>query len=94
MVKEIILNDRMIPVTNYQESVEDELVMISVDFKVSHEEYHEITTLLYKGSFDVNVPEKNVSFFATIQNYFTSITNLYQEGEVGDFHLSLVEMKR
>lgn len=94
MVREIILNDRVINVERYEEEKIDGLYKISIDFKVTSEEYHDVATLLYLGTFDVKVPEKAVSFRATIQQYSTSITNLYQKGQVGDYRLSLIEIKR
>ncbi|WP_339230133.1 DUF3219 family protein [Oceanobacillus sp. FSL K6-2867] len=64
---------------------------VSFDFKVTSEEYHDITTLLYKNDFIVQIPEENLEFRATIYNYATSITNLYEADAVGDFRLELVE---
>jgi hypothetical protein len=93
VVNEIMLDDTLIKVTNYQEEVADETGkhQISFDFKVRSNEYHDVTTLLYKGTFDVKVPEKEMKFEGTILNYYTSVTDLYKENEVGDFHLVLVE---
>ncbi|RKJ62383.1 DUF3219 family protein, partial [Butyricicoccus sp. 1XD8-22] len=47
----------------------------------------------YEGSFNVKVEERNIAFRGTIQNYSTSITNLYEKGQVADYKLSLVEVK-
>lgn len=93
MVNEIILNDTLIHVDSYKEEIENDLHKIFIDFKVTSEEYHDITTLLYEGIFDVKVPEKGLSFTANIQKYSTSITNLYEKGQVGDFTLCLLEVK-
>ncbi|WP_096199801.1 DUF3219 family protein [Bacillus sp. FJAT-45350] len=93
MVKEISLNDRAINIDSYTEEKVQGLHKIDVEFKVTSEEYHEITTLLYQGMFDVNVPEKELSFRGSIQQYFTSVTNLYEEGQVGTFTVSLLEEK-
>ena len=66
---------------------------ISLHFNVTSEDYHDVTTLLYKETFDVKVPEKDFMFKGTIQEYSTSITNLYEKDQVGEFTLSLVEVK-
>lgn len=93
MISNIILNNTVIPVYNFEENSQDGLLNIVVDFKVTSDNYHDIVTLLYKGVFDVNIPEKGIAFKGTIQEYYTSITNLYKKGEVGDYHLSLLEVK-
>lgn len=93
MIKEIILFDTVIHVDNYKEETVNGLNKITIDFKVSSEEYHDITTLLYKGIFDVKIPERDLSFRANIQQYSTSVTNLYEKGQVGEFQLSLLEVK-
>jgi hypothetical protein len=93
LVKEVVLNDTSINVYKYEEGKEGHLDKISFEFKVTSEEYHDITTLLYKGTFDVKVPERDLSFRASIQQYFTSFTNLYIKGQVAEFKLSLLEVK-
>jgi hypothetical protein len=93
LVKEIILNETSINVDKYEEDMEHGLVKISVQFKVSSEEYHDITTLLYNCTFNVKVPERELSFKASIHQYSTSFTNLYIKGQVGEFTLSLREVK-
>ncbi|MDQ1002383.1 hypothetical protein QFZ28_002783 [Neobacillus niacini] len=93
MVNEIVLDDTSIHVYKYEEDKEDELHKISIQFNVTSEEYHDITTLLYKGTFDVKVPERDLSFRASIQQYSTSFTNLYIKGQVGEFNLSLLEVR-
>jgi hypothetical protein len=93
LIIEIFLNDTLIKVINYEEEKVNGLNKISVDFTVTSEDYHEITTLLYKGSFDVKVPERHLSFRGAIQQYSTSFTNLYVKGQVGNFKLSLLEVK-
>jgi hypothetical protein len=94
LVKEIILNDTLIQLEHFKEENENGLHKISVQFKVTSEAYHEITTLLYKGIFDVKVPEKDLSFKGSILQYSTSVTNLYEKGQVGDFKVSLLEVKK
>jgi hypothetical protein len=97
VVTEVYLNDVSIPVISFKsEQIESSegksLTKITFDFKVrSGEEYHKITTLLYKMNFDVRVPAQEVEFKGTIQNYSTSFTNLYEENNVGVFHLQLIE---
>jgi len=93
LVNEIILNETTINVYNYEEKTENGLHKMSVEFKVTSEEYHDITTLLYKGTFDVKVPERNLSFRAKIYQYSTSFTNLYIKGQIGYFKLVLLEVK-
>ncbi|MFC0560098.1 DUF3219 family protein [Halalkalibacter alkalisediminis] len=46
------------------------------DFEVTSEEYHAMTTLLYKMNFDVKIPDRNWSGRPAIRNYSTSFTNL------------------
>lgn len=99
MVTEVELNDVEIKVTMYQEKTVDDpklgkpIQHIKFNFNVrSGEEYHKITTLLYKQTFDVKVPERNIAFRGTIESYSTSITNLYKENEVGVFTLELKEI--
>ncbi|KIL44338.1 DUF3219 family protein [Jeotgalibacillus soli] len=98
MPNHIMLNDTKINVDHYQDEMVSasgkELLKIVVDFKVNHEAYHAITTLLYELNFDVSVPEKNLAFRGTVHNYSTSVTNLYEEDAVGDFHLELIELKQ
>ena len=93
LVNEIILNETTINVYNHEEKTENGLHKMSVEFKVTSEEYHDITTLLYKGTFDVKVPERNLSFRAKIYQYSTSFTNLYIKGQIGYFKLVLLEVK-
>ena len=57
MVKEVLLNDVSISITDFhEEEVNDKatgkkLRNIGFNFKVTSEEYHEITTLLYQYEF-------------------------------------------
>jgi len=93
MVKEIVLNHTPINIDSYTEEMVEALHKISVTFKVTNENYHDITTLLYQGTFNVEVPERELSFKGSIQQYYTSISNLYEKGNVGEFQLSLLEKK-
>jgi|SRR5699024_8684992 len=97
MSQKVIINNYSIDVENLREetitrkTVNEKLRKIRFDFRVSHKDYHDITTLLYTNDFIVKIPSKNISFPATIQSYSTSITNLYDENAVGDFKLELIE---
>ncbi|MFJ7827572.1 DUF3219 family protein [Psychrobacillus sp. NPDC096623] len=87
----MILDNTLIKVNHYEEEKVNGLYQISVVFNVTSEDYHDIATLLYKGKFDVTVPETGIFFRGTIQKYSTSITNLYEKGQVGEYKLSLLE---
>ncbi|MBT2755189.1 DUF3219 family protein [Mesobacillus foraminis] len=91
MENTIILDDTLIPVDEYLEEKINGLRRISVKFKVTSGDYHDITTLLYKGTFLVKVSNTEESFKASIDQYSTSITNLYEKGNIGVFSLSLLE---
>ncbi|THE11704.1 DUF3219 family protein [Bacillus timonensis] len=93
MVTEIYLNDYKLNVTHYSEKTKNHHLLVKVEFKVSSEDYHDITTLLYKGNFDLKVPERNIACKVSIQEYSTSITNLYEKDQVGDFTLILRETR-
>lgn len=93
MVSKIILNDRVIQLRRYEEEKVNGFYKVSVIFDVTSKDYHDIATLLYNGTFDVKIPEKELMFRGTIYNYFTSITNLYEENQVGQYTLTLVEEK-
>lgn len=93
LAKEILIDDRAIRVYRYCDEIVDDLFQICVEFKVTSKEYHDITTLLYKGKFQINVPEKDIHFHGKIQQYSTSVTNLYEKGNVADFKLCLREIK-
>ena len=88
-----MLDDRLIQLGSYEEERVDGLYKVSVVFDVTSEEYHDIATLLYNGTFDVKIPEKDLKFRGTIYNYSTSITNLYEKDQVGEYRLTLVEEK-
>lgn len=92
MVTKVYLNDTPIQVTQYQEYTKDGFLHIAIDFKVTSQEYHDIVTLLYEGTFDVKIPEKNLSLRATIHQFYTSVTNLYEENQVGEYHVLLREV--
>lgn len=97
MITQIVLDTTPIQVENFSHTTlpdrnkPDVLRKVTFDFEVTSEMYHDITTLLYKNDFTVTIPGKNIYFEATIANYYTSITNLYEENNVGIFHLELIE---
>jgi hypothetical protein len=92
--KAISLDGTLIIVDHLQTEIQNGQHKIDVKFHVTSEDYHDITTLLYKGTFDVVVPETDLAFRGSIQEYSTSITNLYEGGRVGEFVLSLVEVNK
>ncbi|GEN45481.1 DUF3219 family protein [Alkalibacillus haloalkaliphilus] len=91
----IYINDYLITAEEFESSqiyVAAEVKrLIKFSFKVKHEDYHDVTTLLYQNDFRVSVPDEQMNMEATIYNYSTSFTNLYEEGSVGDFYLMLIE---
>lgn len=91
----IILNDLPIDALHFNKEKVikqgKELQIINIDFKVTSEDYHDVTALLYENDFLVRIPEENIEFPATIHNYSTSITNLYEEHAIGDFRLGLIQ---
>jgi len=95
MGQEVIINDMPIQTTELQvnkiQKDGNERIIIDMGFKVESKDSHDITTLLYKNDFVVKVPEKDLELPATIYNYYTSITDLYVEGNVADFKLVLIE---
>jgi len=76
---------------NIIHKAEKEALLISFEFQVKSEDYHDITTLLYKNDFHVEIPDEELDFQAVIYNYSTSITNLYEENNIGEFKLGLIE---
>ena len=86
------LNGTLIDLRSYEEEKINGLYKISVDFNVTSEEYHDIATLLYSGTFDVKIPERDVTFRGTIYNYSTSLTDLYVKGQIGQYKLTLMEV--
>lgn len=93
MVQEIILDDTTICVEDYKEEKLNGLTKITVDFKVTSEDYHDIAVLLYRETFDVKVPERGLVFRGGIHQYSTSVTNLYKKGQVADYKVSFLEKK-
>lgn len=76
----------------YEVEIEKEpKYIVRCKFLVNHEDYHDITTLLYQNDFTVTISEEDISFQASITNYYTTITNLYEKDAVGEFTLELSE---
>ncbi|MBO0587962.1 DUF3219 family protein [Sporosarcina sp. E16_8] len=94
MTSKIFLNDRVIYIGRYEEEIVNGLYKVSVDFNVTSDDYHDMTTLLYSGIFDVKIPERNLLFRGSIHNYSTSITNLYVKDQIGQFKLTLIEVSQ
>lgn len=92
MNKRVWINNYPIQARNFKKEAA-ERKKISFEFTVTHEDYHDVTTLLYENDFTVKVPDEGLEFRATISNYSTSVTNLYEEGEEGEFKLELTERK-
>lgn len=94
MTTEIWINDTVIHAYQFTEdtvAADVPLKKIIFDFKVTSEDYHDIAVLLYEMEFQIRIPEKQWDFRAAISNYSTSITNLYNDNEVADYHLELIE---
>ncbi|WP_348633466.1 DUF3219 family protein [Mesobacillus selenatarsenatis] len=93
LVDTIFLDGHPIVINKYNADTISGLDLISVEFTVKSEEYHQVTTLLYAGEFHVQVPAENKAFRGRIIEYSTSITNLYKSGQVGTFKLVLREVE-
>lgn len=93
MGKSIVLNELTIDADQVELSKVEvggqSLYQLKLAFKVTHKDYHDVTVELYKNDFLVKV--ENVEFYAEIQHYATSVTNLYEEDAIGDFSLTLME---
>jgi hypothetical protein len=93
LVDRIVLDGHPIVIYHFELDNTSGLKRMAVEFAVTSEEYHGVTTLLYKGEFDVHIPAKDITFRGKIIEYSTSITNLYESGQVGTFQLALLEVK-
>ncbi|MCM3439572.1 DUF3219 family protein [Metabacillus halosaccharovorans] len=94
MVTKVYLNDTPISITKYEEKSVNNLIQLSVEFLVTSNDYHDITTLLYKNAFHVKIPERNITFHGVINNYSTSLTNLYKENQLSTFSLQIIEKSK
>lgn len=90
-MKEIMINDKLIATEDIEETTVNGKKLITVRFLVSHEEYHAVTTLLYEPEFHLEVPERGLTFNASIYNYSTDVVDLYQPGSVGEFKVTFKE---
>ena len=93
MTEQVLLNNMPIDALTVKADEKDGRQTLSFDFQVTHSEYHDVTVLLYQNDFQVELPSRNLQFRAEIRNYSTSVTNLYEEGSVGEFHLELIEKR-
>lgn len=91
MYKRIFINNYELEVKNFQLTRTNPR-KVSFNFIVKHQDYHDITTLLYEADLFVKIPEEQLEFSAMITNYSTSITNLYKKGAEGEFWLELTEI--
>lgn len=95
MNRKVVVNDMELAAYEYAHQYVDksgkQLHEIKFKFPVTSEVYHDVAVLLYKDDFQVEVPEDNLVFYASIKQYSTSITNLYEEGQVGEYSLVLEE---
>lgn len=93
MTMEILLDSVPISAEHFEQEEIDELLLLSFVFNVTSEQYHDITTLLYRNVFNVEVRDRGLKFRGEIQQYSTTFTNLYEKGNTGKFHLKLLEVK-
>jgi hypothetical protein len=91
----IWINELAIKTDNYNLTKVQEngatLHQLEIEFQVTHDTYHDVTVELYKNDFLVKIPGEAIEFQAKINNYSTSLTNLYEKGAVGNFRLLLIE---
>ncbi|HLR24076.1 MAG TPA: DUF3219 family protein [Pseudogracilibacillus sp.] len=92
MPDKVIINDYKIKTKQLEiNTLEQDRKKLNMTFQVFHENYHDVTTLLYQNDFKVEVPSHQLQFSAVIHRYSTSIDNLYKENAIGTFDLELVE---
>ncbi|KAB2331983.1 DUF3219 family protein [Bacillus mesophilum] len=94
MNNEIRLNGTSIKVKSLNHDVAGGLHKITVVFNVNSEEYHDIAVLLYEKSFQVSVPSLQLAFTGEIVHYYTSLTNLYEKGNVGEYTVTFLEKEQ
>ena len=92
-MQEILLNEVPIKVTKLIEEKVNGLHKVTVVFPVTSEEYHDTAVLLYKQEFKVSIPSLHIEFYGKIVQFFTSVTDLYKEGNVGEYTVSLLEQE-
>ncbi|WP_254391773.1 DUF3219 family protein [Terribacillus sp. DMT04] len=95
MNRKVIVNGMELDTFDYTREVasKDGNVQQEIRFKfhVTSEAYHDVAVLLYKNDFHVEIPEDGIEFEAIIKQYSTSITNLYEADQVGEYVLVLQE---
>lgn len=64
--------------------------IVEFTFQVTHEEYHDVTVLLYENDFKVQAGESE-PFQAEILQYSTDMVNLYEPGSTSRYTLALIE---
>ncbi len=94
MARVIKLDQTPIEVNEYEAFLEPGLTKIKVRFPVTSEQYHEITTLLYRGNFRIEVPEAELDFQGEIIQFYTTVTNLYEKDQVGVFTVTFREVAK
>ncbi|WP_298786892.1 DUF3219 family protein [uncultured Marinococcus sp.] len=72
------------------EQTEEGKWIVEFTFQVTHEEYHDVTVLLYENDFNVQVGESD-PFQAEILQYSTDTVNLYEPGSTSRYTLALIE---
>lgn len=72
------------------ERTEEGKRIVEFTFQVTHEEYHDVTVLLYENDFNVQVGESE-PFQAEILQYSTDTVNLYEPGSRSRYTLALIE---
>lgn len=88
----IVLDDITLDVKELKRDEEEGTVRIAFD--VASEDYHNLSEHLYKEEFLVRLPgNNNEEFRARIINYSTSLDNLYEEDNVGEYRITLKEEK-
>ncbi|MCD8777805.1 YkvR family protein [Mammaliicoccus sciuri] len=93
MVENIYLDKTQIPLTHFEDETVDGLYKVTIEFNVTSKAYHDIAVLLYRGRFDVEIPDKDKKFKGEIYNYSTSLTNLYKDNQVAVYRLVLKEIR-
>lgn len=64
--------------------------IVEFTFQVTHEEYRDVTVLLYENDFNVQVGESD-PFQAEILQYSTDTVNLYEPESTSRYTLALIE---
>ncbi|WP_245541929.1 DUF3219 family protein [Salinicoccus albus] len=92
-MEKITLNNQEIELKEFQQTEENGRIVVSVVFDVTSEEYHDVSVLLYEEKFDIEVPGKDMKFKGVISQFSTSIDNLYEEDNVGEYRVTFTEIE-